>query len=153
MPAQDLSDVVAFVMAVREHELPQPADIWELDADAPKGYVLESGARVEAGRAAINASCSGCHGADGTRILFDEGEFSLGSLARSSAYEVWFKIVAGNPGTPMGSQIPSSEPWAEQSQMVLDVLAALCDRTTFPLGNATEADVQAADPRCGQYLR
>lgn len=153
MPQQDLSDLVAFVMAVREHELPQPGDIWELEPGAPKGYVLRSGARVEAGRAAISGSCSGCHGADGTSLLFDDGEFSLGSLARGSAYEVWFKIVAGNPGTPMGSQIPSSEPWAEQSQMVLDVLAALCDRRAFPLGDATEADVDAADPRCGEYLR
>jgi cytochrome c553 len=153
MPPQDLSDVVAFVMAVREHELPQPGDIWELNADAPKGYVLKSGARVEAGRAAISASCSGCHGADGTRLLFDEGELSLGSLARGGAYEVWFKIVAGNPGTPMGSQVPSSEPWAEQSQMVLDVIAALCDRARYPLGDATAADVEPADARCGEYLR
>lgn len=153
MPQQDLSDLVAFVMAVREHELPQPGDIWELNPDAPKGYVLGSGARVEAGHAAISASCSGCHGADGTGLLFDEGEFSLGSLARASAYEVWFKIVAGNPGTSMGSQVPSSEPWAEQSQLVLDVLAALCDRGAYPLGDATEADVESADPRCGEYLR
>lgn len=153
MPEEDLSDLVAFVMAVRAHELPQPSDIWELDPDAPKGYVLKSGGRAASGHATISSSCSACHGADGTGLLFDDGEFSLGSLARGSAYEVWFKIVAGNPGTAMGSQIASADPWPAQSQMVLDVLAALCDRGEYPLGAASEPDVGAADARCGQYLR
>jgi mono/diheme cytochrome c family protein len=152
LPEADLADIVAFVMAVREHELPRPDDIWQLDADAPSGYVLAAGASIDDGQSAIGASCAGCHGADGTNILFDDGEFSLGTLARASGYEVWFKIVAGNPGSPMLSQLPRGEPVA-QAKMVLDVLAALCDQTAFPPGGASEPDVPAGDPRCGRYLR
>lgn len=153
LPARDLVDLLAFVLAVREHELPQPSDIWELDADAPEGYVLRAGGRIAQGHAAIASSCTNCHGNDGTQLLFDDGEFSLGTLARSSAYEVWFKIVAGNPGTPMMSQIPIGEPVTTQAQWVLDVLAALCDRTRYPAGDASEPDVGGRDVRCGEYLR
>jgi mono/diheme cytochrome c family protein len=153
LPEADLADIVAFVMAVRAHELPRPDDIWQLDGEAPSGYVLAAGASIDDGRSAIDASCGGCHGADGTDILFDDGEFSLGTLARASGYEVWFKIVAGNPGSPMGSQLPPDEPGTVQAKMVLDVLAALCDPTAFPSGRATEPDVPAGDPRCGGYLR
>lgn len=153
MPEEDLADLVAFVMAVREHDLPQPSDIWELASEAPSGYVLARGADPVAGSAIIASSCAGCHGADGTGILFDDGEFSLGTLSRASAYEVWFKIIAGNPGTPMRSQVPVGEPAAVQAQVVLDVLAALCDRSAFPRGGASEPDVQSGDPRCGAYLR
>lgn len=153
IPEEDLADLVAFVMAVREHDLPQPGDIWQLDADAPKGYVLRAGARVQAGHTAIGSSCTNCHGNDGTRLLFDDGEFSLGTLARSSAYEVWFKIIAGNPGSPMMSQIPVREPATVQAQWVLDVLAALCDRSRYPAGPASEPDVASGDVRCGEYLR
>lgn len=153
MPEDDLGDVVALIMAVREHDLPRPDDIWELDASAPNGYVLLPGGSTAAGHQAIESSCGGCHGADGTAILFDDGEFSLGSLARGSGYEVWFKIIAGNPGTIMGSQVPADEPWATQAQLVLDVLAALCDQQQYPRGAATEPDVTSGDPRCAGYLR
>lgn len=153
LPRQDLEDVVAFVMAVREHELPRPSDIWQLDPAAPKGYVLVPGGDAAAGNAAIRGSCTSCHGPSGTALLFDDGEHSLGTLSRTSAYEVWFKIVAGNPGTPMGSQVPLEETGAEQAQHVLDLLAALCDRTAFPRGEASEQDVSAGDARCGSYLR
>jgi len=155
VPEQDLADLVAFVMAVRQHDLPQPGDIWELDAEAPSGYVLKPGARIAQGHTAIAAQCgnSACHGADGTNILFDDGEFSLGSMARASAYEAWLKIVAGNPGSPMRSQLPATGTGNVKAQFVLDVLAALCDQTAYPLGVASEADVPANDPRCGSYMR
>jgi len=35
----------------------------------------------------------------------------------------------------------------------LDIIAALCDPGAIPAGGATEPDVSAGDPRCGQYLR
>jgi hypothetical protein len=155
MPEQDLADLVAFVMAVRERDLPQPGDIFELDESAPSGYVLKPGARIAQGHSAIAAQCgnSACHGADGTNILFDDGEFSLGSMARASAYEAWLKIVAGNPGSPMRSQLPATGSGTVKAQFVLDVLAALCDQTAYPLGAASEPDVPANDPRCGSYMR
>lgn len=155
IPETDLADLVDFVMAVRDHRLPQPGDIWDLNANSPKGYVLRPSGNVAAGQQAIEGSCanSNCHGSDGTSLLFDDGEFSLGSLSRASAYEVWLKIVAGNPGTAMGSQVQLNRPWQEQSQMVLDVLTALCDTTTYPAGAATEPDVLPGDVRCGDYLQ
>lgn len=149
----DLADLVAFVMAVREHDLPQPSDVWELDASAPKGYVLKPGARVAAGHTAIESRCTGCHGNDGTTLLFDDGELSLGMMGRSSAYEVWFKIALGNVGTPMRSQLPQNGSGIEKGQFVLDVLAALCDRSAYPVGAATGEDVPVSDPRCGDYVR
>lgn len=155
MPARDLADLVEFVMAVREHRMPQPADIWSLDESAPKGYVLRAGANIDAGHDAIAANCSDsdCHGADGTERLFDDEEFSLGTLSRASAYEAWLKIAVGNPDSSMGSQLPPDQFWKGQSQFVLDVLAALCDTARYPAGAATEPDVAAGDPRCGSYLR
>jgi hypothetical protein len=155
MPAQDLEDLVAFVMAVRERRLPRPSDIWQLDRAAPESYVLKPGARIEAGHSAIAATCgnAACHGSDGTSRLFDDGEYSLGSYARQNAYEAWFKIVAGNVGTPMRSQLPANSTPGEQAQFVLDVLAALCDQSAYPLGDASEDDVPRNDPRCGSYMR
>jgi hypothetical protein len=41
---------------------------------------------------------------------------------------------------------------AEQEQAILDVLAALCDRSQFP-PMAGAADVRDGDPRCASYLR
>lgn len=155
LPTQDLADLVSFVMAVRRRELPQPGDIWNLDPSAPEGYVLKPGARLEAGHSAIASSCgsASCHGTDGTQRLFDDGEYSLGSYARQNAYEAWFKIVVGNVGTPMRSQLPANATPAEKSQFVLDVLAALCDQSAYPLGEASEEDVPRTDPRCGSYMR
>jgi hypothetical protein len=43
---------------------------------------------------------------------------------------------------------------AEDGRAVLDLLAALCDRKTFPaLRGRDAADVQDSDPRCGAYLK
>jgi hypothetical protein len=155
LPARDLADLVSFVMAVRSRALPQPSDIWQLDADAPEGYVLRPGANVAAGDAAIAAQCgnSACHGADGTARLFDDGEYSLGSFARQNAYEAWFKIVAGSVGSPMMTQLSSELTAPARAQFVLDVLAALCDQSAYPLGAASEEDVPGDDPRCGSYMR
>lgn len=155
LPVRDLADLVSFVMAVRARALPQPGDIWELDPDAPEGYVLRPGANVAAGDAAIAVQCgnSACHGADGTARLFDDGEYSLGSYARQNAYEAWFKIVVGNVGSPMQSQLSANLSAPERAQFVLNVLAALCDQRKYPLGAASEEDVPGGDLRCGSYLR
>ena len=40
----------------------------------------------------------------------------------------------------------------DQERAILDVLAALCDRKTFP-AMAGERDVPDADPRCSRYLK
>jgi mono/diheme cytochrome c family protein len=147
---QDLGDVVAFIMAVRGGEWVQPGDVWHLDAAQSDGYILNPGGRVEVGRTAIRSSCGSCHGPDGTSLLLHDGQFSLGSLARSSANEVWFKMLAGSPGTSMTSQISLEDPWPAQAQKMLDVLAALCDPVAYPLGGASGPDSSTEDG-CGYY--
>ncbi len=150
LSTEDLTDVVAFIMAARGGDWLQPGDVWHLDAGSPSGYILKPGGRVERGHELVRSSCSTCHGSDGTQLLFDGGEFSLGTLARRSAFEVFFKLLAGSAGTPMTSQIHLEEPWAAQAQMALDVLAALCDRAAYPAGRASLPD-SPTDDGCGYY--
>lgn len=146
----DLADLVAFIVKMRAGELARPSGIFTLDARSPKHYVLAAGGNAARGRDRYAVSCADCHGNDG-RFMAIDGSESVGSLSRSSAYEVWFKILNGQPGTDMRRQVvePAS---ADQEQAILDVLAALCDRTAFPAMAGAE-DVPDADPRCSSYLR
>ena len=144
LSADELADLAAFIVAVRERELPHPEQVWSLSEAAPKNYELLPGADVEAGAGLIAGKCSGCHGDDGTSILIDE-HYTLGAYARTKAYEAWIKIVNGQPGTGMGRQ-------SSDAGEVLNILAALCDRSAFP-GKDTEHDAPDGDPRCGDYLR
>jgi mono/diheme cytochrome c family protein len=146
----DLDDVVAYLERTRARQLAGPASIFSLDAQAPKNYVLARGGNVERGRERYAISCADCHGTDGRNLPIDETE-SLGTLSRSSAYEVWFKMLNGQPGTDMRRQIldPGA---AAQEQAILDVLAALCDRGRFPAMDG-QKDVPDADPRCADYLK
>lgn len=147
---RDLSDLVAFVDKTRRGELAGPGAIFQLNATAPKGFVLNPGGDAVRGKARFARTCATCHGPDGRKLVIDDTE-SAGSISRSSGYEIWFKILHGQPGTAMDRQIP--EPTApEQAAAILDLLAALCDRTSFPANPGAE-DVKDGDPRCGTYLR
>lgn len=147
---EDLDDLVAYLVKTRQGQLARPAAIFTLDARAPKNYRLAAGGDPARGRERYAISCADCHGDDGRNVPIDDTE-SLGTISRSSAYEVWFKMLNGQPGTDMRRQIlePSGP---EQEQTILDVLAALCDRKAFP-PLAGAGDVRAKDPRCGDYLR
>ena len=81
----------------------------------------------------------------------DETE-SVGTMARTSAYEIWFKIQNGQPGTKMERQV-SEASGAENSRAILAIVAALCDRTAFPPLSGQSKDVSEGDLRCGPYLR
>jgi mono/diheme cytochrome c family protein len=148
---QDLDDLVAFLVKTRHRELVRPEGVMKLDKAAPKGFVLLGGADAARGKAIYAATCASCHGADGRTIAIDETE-SVGALTRTSSYEVWFKIAHGQPGTNMHRQVPEGAGAAAQTQAVLDVLAALCDRPSFP-PLAGGKDVPDGDARCGAYLR
>jgi mono/diheme cytochrome c family protein len=146
----DIEDLVAYLIKTRSGELARPSSIFALDERSPKHYVLAAGGDAERGRERYAISCADCHGEDGRSMVIDETE-SLGTMSRSSAYEVWFKMLNGQPGTDMRRQIlvQSGE---DQARAILDVLAALCDRTQFPaIGGG--ADVPDTDPRCASYLR
>ncbi len=145
-----LDDLVAFLVKIRNHQLPQPNDIFSLARDVPKFYRLNPGADAARGKQLVTERCARCHGADGTKIKIDDVD-SVGSISRSSGYEIWLKLMNGHPGSRMGRQIDT--PTApEQAREILDLLAALCDRTLFPPLDPSK-DVPSGDGRCGPYLK
>jgi hypothetical protein len=150
LDARDLDDLVAFLVKTREKQLLTPDMVFKLDKTAPKGFTLLGGGDATRGKQRFANRCAKCHGDDGRKLPIDDVE-SVGSISRTSGYEIWFKIAHGQPGTEMGRQL-SETASAEQAQAVLDLLAALCDRKAFPaLGSGK--DVPDGDPRCGAYLR
>jgi mono/diheme cytochrome c family protein len=151
LSAADIDAIVGFVSAVREGRLPGPERIWALSEGTPGNYKLNAGADPERGKKLIADRCSGCHGDDGTDMLFDGGEYSLGTHARQKAYEDWFKILNGQPGTKMKRFVEGDA--QTMGAEILDILAALCDTKAFPKGKATGTDVAPGDPRCGSYLK
>ncbi|HVK65452.1 MAG TPA: c-type cytochrome [Polyangium sp.] len=146
----DLDDLVAYVVKTRSRDLAHPEAIFALDKAAPKNFVLLQGGDAERGKQRYAAACAKCHGADGRKVAIDEVH-SVGTISRSSGYEIWFKILNGQPGTAMTRQVAEAG-GAEQSQAVLDLLAALCDRKAFPALESGK-DVPDGDARCGAYLR
>jgi mono/diheme cytochrome c family protein len=148
-PAQ-IDEVVAFVDGVRTGALPGPAKIFELVKDSPKNYALLPGANVERGTSLFANACAHCHGADGSTIVIDD-KLTAGAYMRHNAYEAWFKILSGQPGTPMHREIEFAG-GDDGAQQILDVLAAMCDRGKFP-PVAKDGDVADGDRRCGAYLR
>jgi mono/diheme cytochrome c family protein len=148
----DFEALLAFVTAMREGRLPRAERIWTLSKGTPGSYRLVEGANPERGKELFAERCAGCHGRDGTKFLFDGGEYSLGSHARQKAYEDWLKILNGQPHSSMKRFVEGTGA-AELGSQILDLLAALCDRSSFPVGSATKPDVPDGDPRCGSYLR
>lgn len=147
----DLRDLAAFIVAVRSHALPQPTDVFALDPAAPKNYRLLAGADARRGASTFRARCAECHGVAGAEFFIDDVE-TVGTLSRTSGYEIWLKIMNGHPGSPMGPQVKEADgSGAEQGRLILDVLAALCDRGAFVQGKGE--DVRDGDARCGAYLK
>ena len=147
-----IRNIAAFVVGVRDGALPHPDQIFSLAPAARGHYALRPGGDAARGAKLFAERCTGCHGADGTKLLFDDGAFSLGSHARQKAYEDWAKILNGQPGTPMGRQVKGAT-GKEMAQEILDLFAALCDRKAFPRGKGTADDVKDGDGRCGGYLK
>lgn len=147
----ELESVAALIVAMRDGELPRADQVITLTTPAAKGYALASGGDAAHGKELFSARCAGCHGPDGTKRLLDDGAYSLGSHARQKAYEDWFKILNGQPGTRMGRQVKGDA--KAMRKELLDLLTALCDRTAFPKGDAKADDVPDGDPRCGAALR
>lgn len=148
----ELNALVDFVWAMREGKLPRPEQVFELREKSAGNYALLPGGDAERGKQMISERCAQCHGKDGTELLFDDGELSLGAHSRQKAYEDWMKILNGQPGTAMTRQV-LAEDGPAMAKEILDILAALCDRKAFPRGKGKAADVPDNDPRCGKYLR
>lgn len=150
LDGNELDDVVAFLVKTRNRQLAHPEEIFQLDPSAPKGYRLLAGADVESGHRRYTLSCADCHGADGTKDAIDDVH-GVGDISRTSAYEIWFKIQHGHPGSTMLRQVNEGS-GAANSRAVLEILAALCDRTKYP-ALAGQTDVADGDVRCGEYLK
>ncbi len=149
MDAKALEATATFIAKMQRGELPRADQVWSLSADAPKNYTLNPGADVERGRKLYAQGCASCHGEDGTTLAID-GTLSLGVFNRTKAYEGWIKVLNGHPGTPMHRELPI-EGAEEGGPMILDVVAALCDRKVFPA--LADNDVADGDARCGAYLK
>ncbi len=147
-----IAAIVDFMLAMRDGEIPARGEIWRLSGEAPNGFVLIDGGNAEQGLEIYKERCANCHGADGTAILFNNGEQNLGLHARYYGYAVAMKILSGDPGTNMYAQLGDLNR-EEKTQHLKDLLAALCDRQLFPRGLATDPEVLDGDPRCGVYLR
>ncbi|MEM7151307.1 MAG: c-type cytochrome [Myxococcota bacterium] len=145
-----LRELVTFIDDMRSGRVPRADQVWALSKDAPKNYTLLEGGDAARGTELVKSSCASCHGPDGRWIPIDD-KYSLGAYSRAKAYESWIKIVSGQPNTPMHREIEFTD-GADGAQQVLDILAALCDRGTFP-GLDGQEDVPNGDPRCGAYLK
>jgi hypothetical protein len=150
IPAADLHALAVFIDRVRTGELPHPDRIWTLSTTAPNNYVLNPGGDAARGKTLFADACAGCHGPRGEKIVIDEVA-SLGAFSRTKAYEGWFKMLNGHPGSPMERELAFST-GTEGASQIRDLLAALCDRQAFP-ALAGQTDVPDGDPRCGAYLR
>jgi len=146
----EVAAVVGLIDGVRSGALASPDAIFELSKTAPKNYSLREGADAARGAELFADACAGCHGADGRKEAVD-GDLSIGGFMRAKAYEGWFKILNGHPGSPMGREI-SFTAGDDASAQILDVAAAMCDRTAFPAMDGV-ADVADGDERCGAYLK
>lgn len=149
----EIGVLVDFMLSVRDGRLPHPDDLYALSTDAPYGFIIAPGGDAERGRRFYDAQCGECHGVDATQIIFDNGEQSLGQHARYYGYAVAMITLSGEPGSEMGSQLSPHFSVAQQTSILLDLLAALCDRERYPRGAATDPDVPDGDPRCRDYLR
>lgn len=149
----DIAALVSYMLAVRDRVLVHPDQLYTLEESAPKGFVLLPGGNAERGLELYDTTCAECHGRDGTKVMFDNGEQSLGQHARYYGYAVSMISLVGEPGSAMGPLYDDLPPADEQAQTLLNLLAALCDRDRFGIGPATDPDVPDADPRCGAYLR
>ena len=152
MSSAEIEALVDFMLAVRDRRLPYPDDLYSLASDAPKGFILAPGGDAENGRRFYSKQCADCHGPDGTKIIFDNGEQSLGQHARYYGYAVAMISLSGEPGSEMGAELSLNLSAAKQTSTLLDLLAALCDRNRYPRGAATDPDVPDGDPRCGANL-
>lgn len=87
------------------------------------------------GDAIFAASCAACHGADGTMILVDGGEYTIGRHVRAKPYEDQHKVKFGNLGSAMGPVLRDAS-----VDDIKDLLKALADTTKYPDAQAPALD-------------
>jgi cytochrome c5 len=153
LSASQIEALVDFLLAVRGGKLPQAADVFALSRGTPESYTLVPGGDAARGAELFAHKCEQCHGADGTATPIEEGAHTVGTYVRQHAYETWLKVLNGHPDSTMDAQLAHDLGREQLGRALRDLNAALCDRTRYPRGNATAADVPNGDPRCGAYLK
>jgi cysteine-rich repeat protein len=98
LSAADIEDLVNFMMA----GLIDMTLVIDLATGASNGDVSNGEFFFEGPAGCGDAAC---HGIRGTRILFEDGEESLGGLSNGNPWEVLHKIRWGNPGSAMPSAL------------------------------------------------
>jgi hypothetical protein len=68
LDAKDLADLTAFLVKTRDAALARPEQVYRLESDAPKNYVLLAGADPARGRERFAASCAQCHGKEAADV-------------------------------------------------------------------------------------
>jgi mono/diheme cytochrome c family protein len=150
---EQIAAVVDFMLGVREGALPRPEDVFTLSPEGPGGYALVDSGSAANGHTIYAQTCANCHGADGAKFPIDGGAHSVGSFARTHAYEAWLKVLNGHPGSGMHAQLEMTLTREQKAGALRDLMAALCDRTRYPLGKASGPDIDSGDPRCGSYAK
>lgn len=80
-----------------------------------------------AGEQLFTNKCSACHGADGTKLLLDEGLYTVGSYIRSKPYEAQHITKFGHLGSVMGPVLKDSS-----LSDIQDLFAAMRDGDKYP---------------------
>lgn len=132
MSAANIAAIADHLVQLRAGTKAGPDDVLELLAttntnSGGKFHAVKTGGDTTNGDTLISQKCglTGCHGADGTDLLLDDGEYSLGGMVRAMPAEGYHKALNGNPGTYMTSQ-------SIVAKEILDILAALCNETMYP---------------------
>jgi len=145
----DLDQLTAFVVKMRDGQMPRAEQLFGDDAGSNRGVVLRPGADVRMGRERYLGNCAICHGDRGAELDLRGGQ-SVGSMTRRDPMRVWFKIQNGHPGSNMGRQLQHADA-PSTAGAISDVLAALCDQRAFP-SLAGERNEPSAHSGCGAYL-
>jgi mono/diheme cytochrome c family protein len=87
---------------------------------------IGAGGDAANGDAIFAATCTACHGADGTFIIVD-GSYSVGSFLRAKPNEVQHKVKFGQPGS-----VPSMGSLLTDISDILDLYLALTNATKYP---------------------
>jgi len=111
MGEQAMADLAAFITGSLEDygQFVNAEDKTIIGGDVAKGETL------------FTATCTACHGADGTLINFgaDDDPQYLGTVAQGNPWEFAHKVRYGQPGTAMPSAITSG--WSLQD--IIDIVA------------------------------
>jgi len=128
-----LHDLVGFLLAVRDGQLPSPSALVVPSAGTRCGFELTAHGDAARGRRLHTAECANCHGEDGRSLsLGGSAKLSLGDFVRNRAPEAWYVMLSGKAGTSMPGLLESSLEPAALASALADLFAAYAETQRFP---------------------